>query len=127
MLRYANLRIDGREDEIPDPEYPKNEWDTCADQKCVFVLFSCSDRFVFMCHVALSCRYPLPVWKQDMVLTPRNAAGVGSDSIVLAAFFIRKSVEKSETGDPHQTCRSGVVSEPANLVYLDGDSRDKMR
>jgi len=35
---YANLRIDGREDEIPDPEYPKNEWDT----------------------------YPLPVWKQDM-------------------------------------------------------------
>ena len=29
-LRYANLRIDGREDEIPDPEYPKNEWDTCA-------------------------------------------------------------------------------------------------
>jgi len=35
---YANLRIDGREDEIPSPEYPKNEWDT----------------------------YPLPVWKQDM-------------------------------------------------------------
>lgn len=69
----------------------------------------------------------MPVWKQDMVLTPRNAAGVGSDSIVLAAFWIRKSVEKSETGDPHQTCRSGVVSEPANLVYLDGDSRDKMR
>lgn len=35
---YANLRIDGREDEIPSPEYPQNEWDT----------------------------YPLPVWKQDM-------------------------------------------------------------
>eukprot|EP00439_Symbiodinium_sp_Y106_P081433 s2461_g20.t1 len=36
--RYADLRLDGREDEIPDPEYPQQEWDT----------------------------YPLPVWKQDM-------------------------------------------------------------
>ena len=35
---YADLRLDGREDEIPDPEYPQQEWDT----------------------------YPLPVWKQDM-------------------------------------------------------------
>ncbi|CAE7715468.1 rplS, partial [Symbiodinium pilosum] len=36
--RYSDLRLDGREDEIPDPTYPQNEWDT----------------------------YPLPVWKQDM-------------------------------------------------------------
>ncbi|CAE7293739.1 rplS [Symbiodinium sp. CCMP2592] len=36
--RYSDLRLDGREDEIPDPEYPQQEWDT----------------------------YPLPVWKQDM-------------------------------------------------------------
>ncbi|CAJ1331322.1 unnamed protein product [Effrenium voratum] len=35
---YASLRVDGREDEIPSPEYPKNEWET----------------------------YPLPVWQQDM-------------------------------------------------------------
>eukprot|EP00913_Durusdinium_trenchii_P007797 g7318.t1 len=35
---YASLRLDGRENEIPSPEYPANEWDT----------------------------YPLPVWKQDM-------------------------------------------------------------
>ena len=25
---YASLRVDGREDEIPSPEYPKNEWET---------------------------------------------------------------------------------------------------
>lgn len=35
---YASLREQGRADEIPEPEYPQQEWD----------------------------RYPLPLWKQDM-------------------------------------------------------------
>lgn len=37
-ILYASMKLDGQEKDIPEPEYPQNEWDT----------------------------YPLPVWKQDL-------------------------------------------------------------
>ena len=70
--RYADLRLDGREDEIPDPEYPQQEWDTCARVRHCFgsshqlpgtmQYFAAVPRCVCVCFG----RYPLPVWKQDM-------------------------------------------------------------
>ena len=39
---YANLRVDGREDEIPPPTYPQNEWDTCPKRRRGCIVVRCN-------------------------------------------------------------------------------------
>ena len=54
--RYADLRLDGREDEIPDPEYPQQEWDTCAWNACTTSCFvHCFDSSLERCRVSWQC------------------------------------------------------------------------